>query len=111
MVPTDSVLSLFERTLLPSVVLQIPTWSLFRMNDSRILTVSNCNSGASWLNGGNGSRRDLNSFVVPASFVGGAAEIVEISLEGPAQLPSDTRYSLRPMGPWLRLFPGKGAQT
>jgi hypothetical protein len=110
MIPTDSVLSLFERTLLPSVVMQIPTWSLLRMNDPRIVTISKCNSGASWLDGGKRSRRSLSSFVAPVSFVGAAAEIVEVSIEGPAQLPGDTRYSLRPRGPWLRLFPGRAAQ-
>jgi hypothetical protein len=107
MIPADSVLSLFERSLLPSVALQVLTRSLFRMNDSNILTISKCNSGAPYPDGDNRSHRSLSSFVVPDSFTGEVAEIVEISLEGPARLPGDTRYSLTPKGPWLCLFPNR----
>lgn len=110
-IPADATLSLFERSLLPSVALQVPTRSLFCVNDLRITTISKCNSGASWLDGGNRSHRSISSFVAPDIFTGGVADIVEVSLEGPARLPGDTRYSLRPTGPWLRLFPGKADQT
>lgn len=110
MIPDDSIVSMFERSLLPSVALKVPTRSLFRMNDPRILTISKCNSGASWADRGHRTRRSLRSFVAPTGFTEGVAEIVEVSFEGPTQLPADTRYSLRPEGHWLLLIPGKRSQ-
>ena len=87
-----------------SQMIQVPSRSLICANAEVEVSVSTCNSGAAWVEGGQKSRRGPQVFQPAEGFAGRVSDIAEISFAGPVCLPKETRYARSPAGPWRRLF-------
>lgn len=86
-----------------TVILRIPTASLFKSNVHVPFFFSSHNTGAAWIENGKKSRRGKDSFLSCVQFKEDAAEVNEAGFEGTTDLPKDTFVSLSFGGPWRLL--------
>jgi hypothetical protein len=113
--PTLDGVRMFERTAeTRSAIIRVPSRSLLEANDSSLVDVSTCNTGASWVVEGKKSRRGLGVFQRAECFADSPARIAEISFRGPVSLPEDSECSRGFGRQWHLLFAvthGQGRAT
>ena len=109
--PTPDGVRMFQRTTgVTSAIVRVPSRSLLEANESSLIDVSTCNTGASWVVDGKKSQRGLDVFQHAECFTDSPARIAEISFRGPVSLPDDSECSTGLGRPWHSLFPATHEQ-
>jgi hypothetical protein len=83
-------------------ILRVRLASLLEANEGVELEVCRYNSGSPRWSRGIPAPRGPSTFVAPARADFSASQIVEITVAGPVNLPSDIEIGPRPTGPWAR---------
>jgi hypothetical protein len=103
--PTLDGVRMFQRTAeVKSAIIRVPSRSLLEANESSLIDVSTCNTGASWVVEGKKSRRGLGVFQRAECFADSPARIAEISFRGPVSLPDNSECSTAFGREWNSLF-------
>jgi hypothetical protein len=85
-----------------SIILKVPTQSLFNANRKTSVRVSTCNTGVAWRDGEVKSRRNPDVFEPIADFSEDPRRICEISFSSNMHLSEDVEYTANLAGPWRR---------
>lgn len=86
-----------------AVLIRVPTKFLVEQNARVPISLSNCNTGASWLNCGSKTSRTRKHVQCLQQFRGDLDEVVELSYEDFAVLPPTSECAEHLVGPWRSL--------
>jgi hypothetical protein len=100
----DGVRMVENSSCVRSIIVKVPTRSLFHANRTVSAYVSTCNTGVAWTERGIKSRRGPEVFQPIMEFSEDPLRIREICFAGNVSLSGDTEYSGSPVGPWRTLF-------
>jgi hypothetical protein len=110
--PTHDGVRMFRRTAgVKSAMIRVPIHSLLEANESSIVHLSTCNTGASWVREGKKSQRGIGVFQRAESFAEPPEKIEEIMFRGSVNLPDDSECSAGIGQRWCSLFAQTNAPT
>src|SRR5262249_40220903 len=89
---------------IPSAIIRVQSMSLIEANAPATMHVATCNTGASWVDGSEKSRRTLDAFRPLPEYSNDPQAIVEVSFVNAARLPKCSEYSTKFLGPWDRFL-------
>lgn len=102
--PVADGLRMLDKHRARAVLIRVPTRSLVEHNARTPISVSNCNTGASWLARGRKTSRTREHVQFLPQFRGDLDEVVELSYEDCALLPPTSDCADHLAGPWRPLW-------